>query len=624
MTIAARGNEALLGVLLDEPATVTVNSVARNAYNLGHPRPGTRIITAPAAPTSATSGVGLITGTVLYKVALLTFYGETTPSTAATGLVCTANAVAVTIAATSDADAWARKIYRSHDAGATYYWIGSVYDKSTTTFADTLAIDDASLDFSQTPQTYNQTGANWGMAFMWPDSWNLDPKYGQIATKELKGSTGMSRGAPGNIDIATAMKLAARCGWLLPLLAAIFGKPTQTDNGDGTQTSVFTPSVSRRSPYSLTFLQWEGGSLNPEMLISALMSEIDVDVKGNALVELDPKGMARHHSKSGMTKWSTTANATYSTVPVVKGIRTDSGRATTDVYVKVASAPSAGSFTIKCKLGSGTTYGSTACTVYYDATTKKQIQSGSQPSDWVELLDSNSGNPYGADTGENRAPFSIMFPGDVTTLSAATPDTWIVPASLSALVPGVGTTPGTADSTFTGFAPRTVPAMRFTNAHGTLYRGATLTANPATYVEVDNYKMKLAWALAATRPIGSEARTPVDFDRNDFAHCEIDFARRFVDVLFQDFQEQDTRLSFRSKLVGEQILVQPGVRSTNRFLFQVDVLQQQIEDASAPIGGPNVVHESVKMVAEQSDNLNNEPFTITVVTGPENRWFFRA
>lgn len=612
MTIAARGNEALLGFLLDEPS---------DGFSLGHPRPMTPIVSAPSAPTSATNGAGNITATVLYKQALLTYAGETTPSTAAAGLACTANAVTVTIGSQSNTEVIARIIYRSHDAGATYYWVGSVWDRTTTTFADDLATTSSSIDTAKVPKTYNETGANWGAVFMWPESWNLDPSYKQIATKELKGSTGMSRGAPGLIDIQVALKKALESGFIVPMLGLLIGKPTIVVNADGTVKYTFTPSTARRYPYSGTFLQWEGGTLRPEIIISAMLSDIDIDVKGGDIVDVQPKGMARHHTKSGMTKWSSTPNANYGTVPVVKGNRSDASADTTDIYVKVTTAPSAGTFAIKCKVGSGASYGSTAITITYDTTSKKQIQTGSQPSDYVELLDSTSGSRYGADSGENRRPFMIMFPGDCTQI--ALNDEWIIPAPNNALAPGAGSTPGTPDSSFTGFAPRGVAKARYTMCHATLLRGTTLLT-PSTYVEIDSAKVKLSWPIAATRPLGGEAASPVDFDRNDFAKLGIDFSRRFVNRLFEGYQEQDTRIAVRLLLQGEYPVVQPGTLASNRLAIQIDIPQARVDEANSPVSGPNALHETVSIDAEQPDDSTYEPFTITITDGPWHRWNFRS
>lgn len=614
---AAKGNDALLGLLIDE--------IVATGGNVGHPHPIIEVTAAVAAPTSATSGVGLITGTVTHYVVCVCYSGRTVLSSGTVvPLVCTSNAVTVTLAASASTECYAREIWRSDLVHTTPYWVGTVYDNSTLTFADNIATDDASLDFFTTAPAFNETGKNAGFVFLRPDSIGIDPKYGYIKSKALSGSTGEPKGAPGNIDVPVTFKQAMESGFSVPILASVIGKPTVTNNADGTNQYVFSPSISKLTPVSTTYLLHEGLPMRPEMALCSAFSEIDVTVKGNSLVEMVPKGMAIQHALSGIP--INTVGSTAKTAPMVKGIRTDSLYATSgitgDLYVKVTTAPSAGTFVIKCKIGSAASYGSTAITITYDTTTKKQVQTGSQTSDWIELIDSNTGLRYGADTGEARRPFMILFPGDVTAHYALN-DEFKFYNQANALVPGYGTTPGTADGTFTGFGARRLFGPRFTNCHGALYYGLGALSSPTTYLEAENFKFKIDWKIKPTHPVGREGAAPTDFDRDDFLGFQIDLERRYISRFFQVQQEQDLRLSVLAQLQGELPIVQPGVRSANRLTFQVASLQMRVDNAATPIGGPNVLHETISLVAEQNDDTAYELFTATLIDGVK-RWNFRT
>lgn len=597
-TIAARGNDALLGISLDEPG---LNS------SLGHPRFEVAPITAPAAPTVAIGGAGNITAAgVLYKVSFLSYFGETNVSAASTdpGALTSDEVDLSAIPLSASADVWGRKIYRSVDGGTTWHWIHTLYDNTTETWTDDISATASYLE-AVTPPATTQIGKNGGFLFLYPASFNLDADYKVIDAKELRGSVGQPRGAAGNIDVPLAIKEFARAGYLVHALALLMGKPTVTENADGTCTYVFSPNVSKLSPVSGSFLIHEGGSVRPEMFLAGMASELALDIKGGAIVDADTKGAAQHHTKSGMPEIVTTT--TYKLVPAIRGIRQDSNRATGDLFVKVTTAPSGGTFKIKVKTATGESYGSYDITVTYDTTTKKQTKGNADSSDWVELIDSTTGARLGADTGEVRRPLQICFPGDCSTL--ALNDEFKIP--YRGAVPGVGTTPGTADGTYTGFAARSVPAPRFTMSHGYIKRG-TVSAN--NVLQFNSAKASLKWPPTMLRSIGAEAATIEDIDRNDFLGLDLDIQRRFTSREFEDLMETDGRLVAQFKLEGELIPIQPNTRSTLRESVIFDITQARVSNTSSPVSGPGIVMESLKLEAEQPEDLSTAHFTVTVHT----------
>ncbi len=274
---------------------------------------------------------------------------------------------------------------------------------------------------------------------------------------------------------------------------------------------------------------------------------------------------------------------------------------------------------IKFKRGSASSYGSTTVSVPYDTTApKKQMQSGSMTSEYVECVDSNTGLRYGGDTGELRRPLLICFPGDVSTIPLNSE--WKFPANVNSLIPGAGSTPGTPDTWYTGFPARHLTGYRFTSAHAMLYFGEGALASPATYLPSEDFKWKMTSGLKAVKPDGREAASTTNLDRTGYLGLQIDVERRYVDRRWKRYQEQDIRASVKLLIEGEAPLVQIGTRSANRLTYQVRSVQMRIDKTAVPIPGPDTLMNPTSFVAEQYPG--QELFTVRIIDG-RHRWSFR-
>ena len=619
MARAAQGADVLVGILIDETVT--------DAGAAGHPHPVLEIIAAPTAPTTTLGAAGNITGTVVHYVIFVAPSGRTELGAGSTPLVCTADAVAVSAiptSASSEPDQF-REIWRSDLVHTTPYYVGSIYDNTTTTFTDDIATDDVNLDFNTAAPSLNQTGKNGGfIALQEPEAPAIDADYKYIRSKGLTGGAGEPPAAPGDIDLPATFKHAWESGIATVVHAATLGKPTTvTRNADGTNQYDWTPSLSKFDGSSLTILRSEGRPIRPEMFVQTVFSEIDGTVKGGALVEMTPKGMAAHHTLYGIPV-VTSPSANYTSAPMLKGNNRadsvyDTAGVTADLWVKVTTAATGGAMIIKCKRGSASSYGSTTCSVPYDTSApKKQMQSGSMTSEWVELVDSNTGERYGGDTGELRRPLLICFPGDLTTIPLN--HEWKFPANVNALIPGAGSTPGTPDSWYTGFPARHLAGYRFTSAHAMLYFGEGALASPSTYLPSEDFKWKITSGLKAVKPDGREAAHATAFDRTGYLGFQVDVERRYVDRRWKRYQEQDIRASVKLLLEGEAPLVQVGTRSANRLTYQVLSVQMRIDKTAVPIPGPDTLMNPTSFVAEQYPG--QELFTVRIIDG-RHRWSFR-
>lgn len=618
MTRAAQGSNVLIGIIPDE--------VISDAGACGHPHPVLEVIAASAAPTTAVGAAGNLTGTFVHYIVFLAYSGRTPLGTGSTPLVCTSDIAELSVIPTpSSTEVYGREIWRSDLVHTTPYLVGTIYDNTTTVFSDNLAADDASLDFNTTAPAFNQTGANGGMVYLQePEAPQIDADYKYIQSKGLTGGAGAPPAAPGDIDIPATFKHAFETGVAAAVNAAHLGKPsTITRNADGTNQYDWNPSLSKFDGISLTVQRVEGRPIRPEVFPQVVFSEIDCAVKDGALVELAPKGMAAHHTTYGLPVITSSPNAAYTSAPMLKGNNRvdsvyDTAGVTADLFVKVTTAASAGVMLIKFKRGSASSYGSTTCSVYYDTSApKKQIQYGSMTSEWVEAVDSNTGLRYGGDTWELRRPLLICFPGDITTIPLNSE--WKFAANVNALIPGAGSTPGTPDSWYTGFAPRHLYGPRFANTHATLYYGEGALSTPSTYLPTESFKWKTVSALKAVKPDGREASHAIDFDRTGYLGFQLDVDQRFVSRRWKKSQEQDLRLSVKVLLEGENPLVQPGVRSVNRLTYAVTSVQMRIDKTAAPIPGPDVLMNPTSFVAEQYPG--QELFTVRIIDG-RHRWNF--
>lgn len=96
------------------------------------------------APSAATNGGGVLTGTYQWKVTFVTATAESNGSPASNQLTLSSNQVLLSSIPTSpDPQVLRRRIYRTAAGGSTYLFVGQINDNTTTTFVDNTP--DASL-----------------------------------------------------------------------------------------------------------------------------------------------------------------------------------------------------------------------------------------------------------------------------------------------------------------------------------------------------------------------------------------------------------------------------------------------------------------------------------------------
>jgi hypothetical protein len=593
----ARGADALLGIAIDAPSDL---------FQCGHPGLDDRLVAAPAVKlTAGDGGAGSISGSILYYYSHIVAGFETTLSPASDALVITSkNAALSDILVSADARCTMRKLYRSHDGGTTKYWLANIYDNTSTTYTDSLAVTSTLIDTTRVPRTTNETSGNNMLTFVRCDSYDLESGYGILASNELAGGAGASRAYPGPITVGGTVKGAIRSGSIVPFLTALYGAPTVSRAGLPVISYTWTATTARlaASARSLTALTFKGGSLSPEILYGLMADTIDLSIDGGKIADDTVKLVGQQSSISGVaTKHAGTG---YTGTLVARGVRGDAAYATTDLYVKVTTAPTTGTFAVKYTMGSSGTYTGSAHTLYYDLVSKKQTKGGTQQSDWAEAFD-DSGVALGFDAGENRVPYQILFTGDVTTLSLN--DEFIVP--VTALIPGGTGTGYTAVPVHMPLPPRFGPA------HVTILQGGTP-------LEALNATVKLGGPKEPYRCLGKEARIVLDLERGGFFTGQVTISRRYNDRTWENILRRDTRAAVVVKAEGERILSQPGTYSAVRETLQITYPQMRVTDAKSPVGGAGWILEAVTLDAEQPDDSAQEFFTIVLYSSQD--WQFLA
>lgn len=593
----ALGAEALVGWVIDAPSAPDSSGLAR--YNVGIPGFNPVTVTDPASPPSSAAGSsGSITGTVVHYFSFIVDGQESAPSAGSTPLVLSAKKASLTsVSVCSDARCTERRLYRSHDGGVTKYWIGGIYDNTTTTFTDDLAIDSAAIDYTRTPKSVSEIGANYGFAFARVNTIDAQPTYGVIQPTELTGKAGIARAFPGQITVPTTVNDAMRASVAVAFLTSLFGKPTRTQMaGAPVYKFVWSSDTARLNPRSLTELHYKGGQIPPEFLFGLFATQMQLKASGGAIVTDAVTLAGIHHGLAGIGTVSV-GGTTYTGKLVARGKRVDPKAATDALYVKVTTAPAAGTFALKFKVGSGATYTGSAVTCYYDTSSKKMIRGGSQVSDWLEAQD-EAGLNLGADTGENRAPFEILFAGDVTGL--ALNDEYVVP--LVALIPGA-----TVAANFTQQAPRFMITPRFGPAHAYAKRGGSV-------VEAQTFDLTLTAPKQAIYSLGPDGRIPVDFADNGYFQGKAQLTRRYSSREYEAILQADQRATLEFLLQGERIQSAPGVFSTYRESISFYFPQARVNSVKAPVTGPGLVTETVELDPEQPDDASLPFVTVTLYT----------
>ncbi|MDD5305555.1 MAG: hypothetical protein PHS14_20845 [Elusimicrobia bacterium] len=266
--------------------------------------------------------------------------------------------------------------------------------------------------------------------------------------------------------------------------------------------------------------------------------------------------------------------------------------------------------------------------VYYDPTTKRQIHPAAignatgtaQQSAWVELWESTTGLALGFDEEENRKPFEVYFPGDVTLLAAN--DIFEIPALLP--VPDVYTAahptgPGD-DGSYTGQRPRFTFTSRMTPAHVTLFRGPSSTGQQV--LNAISGTMKIGRPIDAVEGLGPEAANPIDVDVFGKFVLGLDIDRRYVTREFERAAKADERFYSVVQVQSHRVVVDPvyGTLSALREQANFTYAQARVDKTAAVLSGDKVIDEKITITPEQPDDDTLEFVDINLKTA--HSWDF--
>ena len=602
----------------------------------------TSVVAPNAAPPDAPTGVasvaaGPLTGTAAYLMSgIYAGRGETEASTAGAGVVLSAKSADLTLALAPETAATGvclgRRIYRTFDAGTTIREVATVWDNSTTTHTDSVPQGSEGIRVPRVGTTglgAEQTGANYGLKFLRPDTGtDFSRNDSPFKSTEQTGRLGAARSIPGLVAYPHAFNFDLRSGTLVPLFASMLGKPTVSQEA-GTPVLTYSFPLSDLSSDSVSlWASWyKGGDFRPQTFGGIKCGEIDLNFSGKAGGKAKAKLMGQWDTEAGLAA-KVSGSGTYESIPVVRGVRSDANRATYSVFLKVIATPAiasgVGSFTVRAALaaaGGTPTFGTAAtATVYFDPATSRQAHPAAfgsslataNQSAWIELFESTTSLALGYDSGENRKPFEVYFPGDVTALLAN--DIYEIPAL--AKVPGIYSaahpTGPADDGSFTGQAPRMTLSPRFGPAHVSLRKGAS--SGTTSVLNFQAGGIKISRPLDAVEGLGPEAANPLDVDVFGKLTLEVDVERRLESREFERLMKEDGRLYAVLALTGERITVDPvaGTISTKRDLVEMTLGQVAVDKTDSPLSGDKVYVEKVKILAEQPDDDALDAFALKI------------
>lgn len=587
---------------------------------------------------------GVTGASVLYYMS--TIYaglGETAASAASTTIAPTNELVTVTpvVSPTTHGVVLGRVFYRKIDTGATLE-VKRLWTNTTDPFSDGVL---PGTEGTHTPRTgttgiaADQTGANYGFQFVRVDNatdFNRDDT--PYKSTEQTGRLGEARGIPGTVKYAHAFNFDVRIGTLVPLLASMTGKPTAIQTaGEPTITYGFPLSDSSADSVSLSAMYYRGGDFRPQLFLGLKCSEIDLALAGNKQAQGKAKLMGQHDTEAGFGKALAANTGTYASAPVVRGVRSDANAYTDSLFVKIQAGPAEasgiGSFTIRAMLAAKGTLApsfGTAVTpkVYYDPTTQRECHPAAignaaatlQQSAWIELWESTTGLAIGFDEGENRKPFEIYFPGDVTLLAAGD----IFEISAQQKIPGVYTAanptgPGD-DGSYTGQRPRFTFTSRMTPAHVTLTRGPNSAGQ--TILDAQTATMKIGRPADEVTGLGPEAANPIDVDVYGKFAIGLDIDRRYITREFERLGKSDLRLYAVVQLRGSRITVDPvaGTLSALREEATFTYAQARVDKTNSSLSGDKVISEKITITPEQPDDDTLEAVSLLCQTA--HSWDF--
>src|SRR5450830_757415 len=272
-----------------------------------------------------------------------------------------------------------RIIERSDDGGLTWAIVGVLYDNTTTTFTDNVAV----LDKSKVLPFINQIGANYGITGLEVDSFDLEPEFSYLKVMALLGTAGTPRSIPGPIKIAGSPKADMRPCELFPTILSGAGLPDSYTQvaGEPTQIAVWNATTGKRSPRTISFFGYPGSAaVVPNFLYEAACTELDFTFSGGKIDAITPKFEAANYGISAPAV-PVVHTGTYAGSFVALGQRYDADALTKSVFIKITDVLAANvvKFTVSVDThasAGGGTYSTAKFNLTRNATSKKQTKAG--------------------------------------------------------------------------------------------------------------------------------------------------------------------------------------------------------------------------------------------------------
>lgn len=311
-----------------------------------------------------------------------------------------------------------------------------------------IALDQTSDEFNVGQPALTAAGDNYGFRFLQPDSFDLSSNYEKVESTALSGKKFRPASTPGATNPGGTITGSIRTGSAVAACYAMFGTPVKTELVPGYAYQYVWTTASDAAPRCLTGLAHKGGSLAPELFYGLFADQWDMSVEGD-MPGTDTLTLTGHHHTTQGIGYQVKGTGTFAGVLCAYGIRADSAALTDGLWVKVTTAPTAGGFGVKMKVGNATTYDGTEVSCYYNATSLKQTKGGTQVTDRFVALDEDD-ESLGLDTCSSKMDVGLLFTGgDITNL--ALNDEFFV--NFKALIPGTYTpTNLISNGTFTGNA----------------------------------------------------------------------------------------------------------------------------------------------------------------------------
>lgn len=606
---AAQGYGSFFGIKLEEPSDV---------FSTGHPIPAglAAAVTAPADPptTAASVGAGAITATVEHRFAYIKQGGFfSAPSAWSTPLALTAkNAELSDLDDSADTTVIGKAIERR--IGSARCIVGFIWDNSTTTFTDSLAADSPFLDFSLRLPEVAEAGGNGEFKYPYVSVPDVKIEARTVRAEVVTGGAAKAKGRPGPVGISIAIDGTANPGEMAHYLATMgydvvkYGRKsgawtTDLDDVDErTRKYVFTPktagllgkgSVSAHNHgggEEVNGFMWQGKA--SQCVVSTAQGGVATMATTLLFCGYTPHGLPAATLDAG--------DPQQSVLPVLFGKRADAYRATNPTYVKYTAAPSGGTQGIKAKKTTAAAYDGTQQSVLYNTTSKKTKQQTGMFSDKLVLND-EADVPMGLGSGR---PLMFLHGGDQTLNEAN--DEYVFP--VVPRLPGLGSTPGTDDGTFTGYAPKRITSPDFTEANATVTKDGTGILVTSTKLTLDDAKRIIEGH-------GVEAGYGYDVQDNGEKALMLEFQRYFEDLSYQEATELLERGAYIWKLEGDLILTTPGTYSTQRETVQVEMALGEVVSA-VPTRDNGVRMETVTVEAVEPTD-GSLAWTITVITAED-------